>query len=104
MRARQDARQLRQVFVQLEEANLFLIQNAQESAEALEAATLALHAGNAQLDAEAAELRRQAGALRGAIAAQQERARALKVGVFAWLPNNSVAHDLEAGLAGTGQG
>ena len=75
----QDARQLRQVFGQLEENNLFLIQNAQESAEALEAAMRALQASNAQLDAEAAGLHRQAAALRAAIAAQQERARTLKV-------------------------
>ena len=57
----------------------FAPQNAQESAEALEAVTLDLQRGNERSDAEAAELRAQAAAIEAAIAAQQERARALRV-------------------------
>lgn len=58
--AAQEPRQLLEAFAQAEEANLFLIQAAQEAEEGLEAASAALAAARRRLGGEAAGLRAQA--------------------------------------------
>ena len=70
--------QLLEVFTQLEEQNLFLIQNAQETEEQLEELRLKFKETKERMDAETESLQEQIAALEVGIAAQRERVKALE--------------------------
>ncbi|GLC35665.1 hypothetical protein PLESTF_001662400 [Pleodorina starrii] len=74
----QEPAQLLSVYKQLEESNLFYIQNAQETEEALEELRQKLRDTRARMDAEALALQGQVSSLQAAIVAAREKARRLK--------------------------
>ena len=74
----QHPQQLLSIFNQLEEQNLFLIQNSQETEEALEELKSKYRDVKTRMDAETSSLEVQIETLRSAIAAEEDKARALE--------------------------
>lgn len=74
----QEPQQLLAVYKQLEESNLFYIQNAQETEEALEELRGKYRDTKAGMDGEVGGLQAQIGALQGAIGAAREKSSRLK--------------------------
>lgn len=75
----QDPRTLLLIYAQLEEQNLFLIQNAQETEEALEELRAKARSTRTRMDAESEGLQGQIQVLQLAITAESEKCRILKV-------------------------
>ncbi|KXZ43883.1 hypothetical protein GPECTOR_78g71 [Gonium pectorale] len=94
----QEPSQLLAVYKQLEESNLFYIQNAQETEEALEELRQKLRDTKARMDAEALGLQGQVASLQAAIVAAREKARRLKDRTL----ENEGAFTLSMGNAGGG--
>ncbi|DBA67458.1 hypothetical protein WJX79_002798 [Trebouxia sp. C0005] len=74
----QDPRTLLQIYAQLEEQNLFLIQNAQESEEALEELRAKFRSTKERMDGESEGLRRQVARLELTIQAEMEKGKVLQ--------------------------
>ncbi|GIL86387.1 hypothetical protein Vretimale_11669 [Volvox reticuliferus] len=96
----QEPAQLLSVYKQLEESNLFYIQNAQETEEALEELRQKLRDTKARMDAEALALQGQVSSLQAAIVAAREKARRLKDRTL----ENEGAFTLSIGNTGGGGG
>ncbi len=75
----QEPQQLLSVFADLEANNLFLIQNVQAAEEGIEELRTRRGAAQRRLEAEAAALRAQAGQLDGALRAEADKLKSLKV-------------------------
>ncbi|KAG2486589.1 hypothetical protein HYH03_014759 [Edaphochlamys debaryana] len=109
----QEPSQLLAVYKQLEESNLFYIQNAQETEEALEELRQKLRDTKARMDAEAQGLQGQVAALQASIVAAREKARRLKdrtlenEGAFTLSMGNAAGASAAGpgvGAGGSGQG
>ena len=73
-----DAQQLLDIFTALEESNLFLIQNSQETEEALEELKAKFSETKTRMEAETAGLKAQIDALRGSIKLEEDKKSALQ--------------------------
>mmetsp|Transcript_38299 Transcript_38299/g.87709 ORF Transcript_38299/g.87709 Transcript_38299/m.87709 type:complete len:519 (-) Transcript_38299:284-1840(-) len=73
----QDPQQLLDIFTALEESNLFLIQNSQETEEALEELKAKFLETRQRMEAESAGLKHQIDALKGSIKVEEDKGRAL---------------------------
>jgi len=73
----QKPQQLLDIFSQLEEQNLFLIQNCQETEEALEELKMKYRETKVRMDAETESLQAQIDGLQGAIKVEEEKGKAL---------------------------